>query len=252
MLRLKSDHTCNQLITFPEKKYRMYSKKFITFLIILSFALVPYLSVDSAEAQILETRYDATSIAGNQAPPNYGMRLDGFFTGNEADAITFAFDSVFFDVFTNGTARLYGDVSVVEVNGSAPTGSEISSWDLDVAFNAGSGSNPSYQYFVIDPNAGTEMVNQANANDIVDLWSYNGDFQVGFSANGKNSNFGASGWVTFEHYDGTTTYGSQGTQLVNSDFLMDLTVVPEPVSSTLFLVGGATLGFRRFRKKFKK
>ncbi len=27
---------------------------------------------------------------------------------------------------------------------------------------------------------------------------------------------------------------------------------PEPVSSTLFIVGGATLGFRRFRKKFKK
>ncbi|UCH81270.1 MAG: PEP-CTERM sorting domain-containing protein [Nitrospiraceae bacterium] len=29
-------------------------------------------------------------------------------------------------------------------------------------------------------------------------------------------------------------------------------VVPEPISSTLFIVGGATLGFRRFRKKYKK
>lgn len=29
-------------------------------------------------------------------------------------------------------------------------------------------------------------------------------------------------------------------------------VVPEPVSSTLFVVGAATLGFRRFRKRFKK
>jgi hypothetical protein len=29
-------------------------------------------------------------------------------------------------------------------------------------------------------------------------------------------------------------------------------IVPEPVSSTLFIVGGATLGLRRFWKKFKK
>ena len=32
----------------------------------------------------------------------------------------------------------------------------------------------------------------------------------------------------------------------------DIAVVPEPISSTLFIVGGATLGFRRFRKKFHK
>lgn len=31
-----------------------------------------------------------------------------------------------------------------------------------------------------------------------------------------------------------------------------MAVVPEPISSTLFIIGGATLGFRRFRKKFKK
>jgi len=31
-----------------------------------------------------------------------------------------------------------------------------------------------------------------------------------------------------------------------------ISVVPEPISSTLFLIGGATLGFRRFRSKFMK
>jgi len=40
----------------------------------------------------------------------------------------------------------------------------------------------------------------------------------------------------------TTGYGS----------VMAVRVVPEPISSTLFLVGGATLGFRRFRQKFRK
>jgi hypothetical protein len=33
---------------------------------------------------------------------------------------------------------------------------------------------------------------------------------------------------------------------------LDVHMTPEPVSSTLFIIGGATLGFRRFRKKFKK
>ena len=35
----------------------------------------------------------------------------------------------------------------------------------------------------------------------------------------------------------------------DSGWIGSTTVVPEPVSSILFLAGGATLGFRRFRKK---
>ena len=33
---------------------------------------------------------------------------------------------------------------------------------------------------------------------------------------------------------------------------VNISIVPEPVSSALFIIGGATLGFRHFRKKFKK
>jgi hypothetical protein len=51
-----------------------------------------------------------------------------------------------------------------------------------------------------------------------------------------------------------TTSSTTGNYQVtfNSDANLSFTVVPEPVSSTLFIVGGATLGYRRFRKKFKK
>ena len=37
----------------------------------------------------------------------------------------------------------------------------------------------------------------------------------------------------------------------NGQLELYTTVVPEPVSSTLFIIGIATLGFRRFRRKFK-
>ncbi len=59
----------------------------------------------------------------------------------------------------------------------------------------------------------------------------------------ENSNF------AFHYY---FQYGSQGAGY-NKDTLMYTwavrSVVPEPISSTLFIVGGATLGFRRFLKK---
>jgi hypothetical protein len=53
-----------------------------------------------------------------------------------------------------------------------------------------------------------------------------------------------TGWIRV-YTDNTAD--SSGTFTVTST-----PIVPEPVSSTLFIVGGATLGFRRFRKKFSK
>ena len=50
-------------------------------------------------------------------------------------------------------------------------------------------------------------------------------------------------------------YNSAGLDSVSeSPGLSNVSVThsPEPISSTLFIVGGATLGFSRFRKKFKK
>jgi len=43
-----------------------------------------------------------------------------------------------------------------------------------------------------------------------------------------------------------------GPRRADSGWIGNTTVVPEPVSSILFISGGATLGFMRFRRKFKK
>ncbi len=52
----------------------------------------------------------------------------------------------------------------------------------------------------------------------------------------------ASIWVAFWLDNGENDYGKI------DNIHVQATVVPEPISSTLFLVGAATLGYRRFRK----
>jgi hypothetical protein len=69
----------------------------------------------------------------------------------------------------------------------------------------------------------------------------NDQFTADFSLDG-----GATFQSPFAPLDwGMETPGKYGWHLSGQS----LTIVPEPISSTLFIVGGATLGLRRFRKK---
>jgi len=113
---------------------------------------------------------------------------------------------------------------------------------------------------------------------------------AGFDMSGSLSSITGSGSVTFDSYiDNSNTLFGEGTLLAslgsytstnsgttsgtvslsnpyslttkttvnltagsNMQTTTNVAIVPEPVSTTLFIVGGATLGFRRFRKRFKK
>ncbi len=207
--------------------------------------------------------WHATNINGNQAPPPYGLRLDGFFTGSASDEVTFSFDNVWFHEYDDNTAELVGDISVAEFNNTGGPGAYASDWMLNVQFerltsaadlaNIDPGHwDPSWRYYKIVDN-GMELVNKADANDNATLWTYPFDltkpFQVGDGANGKNNNFGASGWLNWEHYlaDGTTI-GDVDRHYTSSDFLMDLNPIPEPSTIMLFGLGLIPVGLslRRF------
>jgi len=217
-------------------------------------ALTLLLAAHAATAATLVNSWTATGVAGALSPPNYGLRLDGFFDNNVNHEVTFAFDNVTFNEFDDGSARLFGTISIAEYDNSGGPGAFASTWDLDVAFQQTTGSNASWRYYNLISN-GRELENTGNSNDYANFFQFMGPFQVGNGANGKNANFGAAGWVNYVHFlAGGGTTGSESTHYYSSDFLMDLTrkdipVIPEPATLSLIGLGlGSLAAGRRFRR----
>jgi hypothetical protein len=209
--------------------------------------------------------WTACSIAGNQSMPLYGLRLDGFFDNDASHEVTFGFTSVNFQANADGTARLWGDITVVEYdNSGGPNPFSGHDYTMDVHFvtetNTGDimSYNSGYDYYNIDPDAGIELQRVGDATDYANLWTFPAPgspdlkpFQVGNGANGKNGNFGASGWLSYEHAYQGAVYGENGEYLQSSDFLMDLKPVPEPGTLMLFGIGLASGASALRRRKNK-
>ena len=74
----------------------------------------------------------ASNVAGSQAPPSYGLRLDGFYDGRSRTEVTFDFDDVIFTENDDSTARLFGVISVAEFNAiDAPASDNIGAGPFD-------------------------------------------------------------------------------------------------------------------------
>lgn len=140
-----------------------------------------------------------------------------------------------------------------------------------------------YQYFISNDTADfTQMYWNWNGNGndmVVQTGTYwEGSLLVEPISNGFNVTYGfsnaagaifSSGPITFTSFESASgyfefdgiRYGHEidihvhSTDWAHADTFVwteGPVVVPEPISSTLFIVGGATLGLRRFRKLFRK
>jgi hypothetical protein len=87
-----------------------------------------------------------------------------------------------------------------------------------------------------DPHAATNIG--------IDIWNISENQKSMSVTLSNNWDAGQTAWIRV-YTDNTATQG-------NFTVSVAPVLVPEPISSALFIVGGATLGFRRFRKKFIK
>ena len=227
-------------------------------LILMLVAMGTLFGVKQAPAAEIIQSWVASDIKGRLAPPDYALRLDGYFNNRSSKEVTFTFDSVCFDEYDDGTARLHGMISVAEYNNRGGPRRYASSWNLDVQFTSTTGSNSSWRYYTLVDDPAHELVNKADGNDFADLFHYGGPFQVGTGANGKNNNMGAAGWLNWVHNDNGYITGSETRHFCHSDFLMDLTpknqppVIPEPATLGLIGIGLVSLAAARRRTRRRR
>lgn len=105
------------------------------------FALPLVAAAPQAKAANIVETWDLFSHPdGNQAPPVYGLRLDGLFTGNSGDVWTFEFEdgsgnsTISMNRFDDGSVQIKGTVFGGRQSGAGYQAGNVGNWLVDFTF----------------------------------------------------------------------------------------------------------------------
>jgi hypothetical protein len=160
-----------------------------------------------------------------------------------ADALTVDFRGTILDDWRLPTTV---DVSVWDYDGTPKSGYNITSSELGHLFYTELGNNGWYDTSGNPTGCSWSSPHcLTNTGDFQNLLSNEYMSGTEYAPNTSNA------WA-FSMPNGRQYYTGKGTNKYAMAVMDGMAVVPEPISSTLFILGGATFGLRFFWKKFKK
>ena len=219
----------------------------------LFFGLLSLGMLSGAANATLFTFSLADSVAGNERPPNYGLRLDGLYSGDQRDIYTFAFVDVDLTVDSSANSVCIGGTLLGGTDGYGEE--RDTDWLLDFLYTDVQVNVDGTWSLVKDVSTGTGSIEQTGNGDTFALANYNsatgglGGFDSGRCRTGDSPLCG-NGWLIHSILPGQSVdINSQ--QLRASDFLYSgtPTAVPEPSVFALFGIGLVGLGFARRRRQ---
>ncbi len=205
----------------------------------------------SANATVFE--FDLfNSVEGNTAPPHYGLRLDGLYSGSSSDIYTFSFVDVGMTVDSVANTAVLGGTLLggTESDGEARDtdwGFTFTYTDLDVDATDGSWE------FINGTSGGSGSIwNELGHSFLLLEWMGSDGFgpkNDGGPCRPGDGPWCGNGWLNHSITPNNPTNGWENTHLNSSDFLYTGAPVTEPSVLALFAAGLIGLGAVRRRIK---
>ena len=190
------------------------------------------------------------SIRGGERPPNYGLRLDGLYSGKSNDIYTFAFIDVDMTVDSEADTASIGGTLLGGTEGKGElrntdwlfeftyTNLEIDATDGSWSFNNGTSD-------------GTGSISRITGPSTIETFALaqyrrSNGFSLGGGCRPGDGPWCGSGWLNHSITPGAPVSDKH---LYSSDFLYSGTPVPEPSIIALFGAGIAGFGFARRRRQ---